>query len=501
MGRLLTETLPDPDGVGPLAAPVMTYTYAADGRLQSVEDFAGQLLSYVDNAAGLINQYQYDYLDCVTRITQAGQPGGNTVAEKRVDLEYDLEFKIRFAEITRYADLAGSETVEVSSYAYDFAGRLTGIDHRDTASVLLAGYSLSYDEGNRLTKTGIATGETAEYSWDHRNRLTAIVTKDDLGVITHEVQYTYDIFDRRIVSETDPAFEFLYGFTGRERDTESDLQYNRARYYEAVLGRWLSQDPIGFEAGDANLYRYVGNSATTKTDPSGLEEVTLDVNTFIPAEWVTRMPGIWLTGDDRGPGQNPDGSFRIKSQIAFDTDAIGNALVEQNPGIGQSKIMFGCLLPGIGGGFVSTEFTGTGSSNPKQTATGANGKVELHISNGGNVPRKFVVTAAAPLIDYSFTGHAREEGDIIYIDLKYQRDGFPAYEVFANQQPVYCHNPEDTSQTPLSLFGGGEFSRTLWMEIDKGTGKVRYHGTGPRVIVLQAAPPREYELLPIKIAP
>ena len=180
-----------------------TFTYAADGRLQSVEDFAGKLLSYVDNAAGLINQYQYDYLNRITRITQAGQSGGNAVAEKRVDFEYDLEFKNRFAEITRYADLAGSETVAVSSYAYDFAGRLTGIDHRDSASVLLAGYSLSYDEGNRLTKTNIATGESVEYSWDHRSRLTAIVTKDDLGVITHSVEYTYDIFDRRIVKTID----------------------------------------------------------------------------------------------------------------------------------------------------------------------------------------------------------------------------------------------------------------------------------------------------------
>ena len=434
---------------------VVDHTYDPLGRRTS-------LSVEIDSTGDLVNQYQYDYLNRITRITQAGQSGGNAVAEKRVDFEYDLEFKNRFAEITRYADLAGSETVAVSSFAYDFAGRLTGIDHRDSAAVLLAGYSLSYDEGNRLTeflvagysaedavysyddtdqligvdrdgtandesytydengnrigggysgggnnqllsdgtynytfddegnrltKTSIATGEMVEYSWDHRNRLTAIVTKDDLGVITHEVQYTYDIFNRRIVktidadgagpgavtqeiyiydglreergsagdhillrfdesenvtgrylhgpdvdqvlagedvtsstvegevlwaltdhlgtvrdlaeydavsgdttvvnhivydafgrivSETDSTIDFLYGFTGRERDTESDLQYNRARYYDAALGRWLSQDPIGFEAGDANLYRYVGNRPITATDPSGLEYATLD---------------------------------------------------------------------------------------------------------------------------------------------------------------------------------------------------------------------------------
>ncbi len=38
------------------------------------------------------------------------------------------------------------------------------------------------------------------------------------------------------------------------------------------LGRWLQDDPIGFEAGDANLYRFVGNSPTDYTDPSGLQK-------------------------------------------------------------------------------------------------------------------------------------------------------------------------------------------------------------------------------------
>jgi uncharacterized protein RhaS with RHS repeats len=43
-----------------------------------------------------------------------------------------------------------------------------------------------------------------------------------------------------------------------------------------VQGRWISQDPIGFDAGDANLYRYVGNEATGATDPSGQELLDLE---------------------------------------------------------------------------------------------------------------------------------------------------------------------------------------------------------------------------------
>lgn len=37
------------------------------------------------------------------------------------------------------------------------------------------------------------------------------------------------------------------------------------------LGRWLEEDPIGFEGGDSNLYRYVANTPTNATDPSGLQ--------------------------------------------------------------------------------------------------------------------------------------------------------------------------------------------------------------------------------------
>jgi hypothetical protein len=41
--------------------------------------------------------------------------------------------------------------------------------------------------------------------------------------------------------------------------------------YSPVQGRFISKDPIGFAAGDANLYRFVGNNPANATDPSGLE--------------------------------------------------------------------------------------------------------------------------------------------------------------------------------------------------------------------------------------
>ena len=79
----------------------------------------------------------------------------------------------------------------------------------------------------------------------------------------------YDAFGN-VTTESNPSFGDRFKYTGRELDSETGFQYNRARYYDAAIGRWTSQDPLGFAAGDANLYRYVGNSPTNATDPSGL---------------------------------------------------------------------------------------------------------------------------------------------------------------------------------------------------------------------------------------
>ena len=40
-------------------------------------------------------------------------------------------------------------------------------------------------------------------------------------------------------------------------------------YYNPETGRFLSEDPIGFDGGDANLYRYVGNNSVNFRDPLG----------------------------------------------------------------------------------------------------------------------------------------------------------------------------------------------------------------------------------------
>ena len=41
--------------------------------------------------------------------------------------------------------------------------------------------------------------------------------------------------------------------------------------FDPTIGRWQTKDPKSFDAGDTNLYRYVGNHPSYATDPSGLE--------------------------------------------------------------------------------------------------------------------------------------------------------------------------------------------------------------------------------------
>lgn len=57
-------------------------------------------------------------------------------------------------------------------------------------------------------------------------------------------------------------------YTGRE-DDGTGLYYYRARYYDPATGRFISEDPLGFGAGDVNFYSYVSDNPVNANDPSG----------------------------------------------------------------------------------------------------------------------------------------------------------------------------------------------------------------------------------------
>jgi RHS repeat-associated protein len=78
----------------------------------------------------------------------------------------------------------------------------------------------------------------------------------------------------------------IYLFTGKERDTESGLDYFGARYYASSMGRWMSPDwsakeePVPYsKLGNPqtlNLYSYVVNNPPSQIDDDGHEIIFAD---------------------------------------------------------------------------------------------------------------------------------------------------------------------------------------------------------------------------------
>jgi RHS repeat-associated protein len=97
-----------------------------------------------------------------------------------------------------------------------------------------------------------------------------------------------------IVEDTNPTFVYPYAFTGREYDLETGFYHYRARYYDPATGRFLSEDPLGFAAGDTNLARYVLNSPTNYRDPTGQFVIPLG----IALVGIGIVGGAWAWGDE-----------------------------------------------------------------------------------------------------------------------------------------------------------------------------------------------------------
>jgi RHS repeat-associated protein len=119
----------------------------------------------------------------------------------------------------------------------------------------------------------IDDGTADDVAWaltDHLNSVRDLVEynpgMDTASVIKH---VTYDAFGN-VTSDGASAVASLFLFTARPYDADTQLQNNLNRWYDPATGRWMSTDPIGFEAGDGNLYRYVGNGVVAATDPRGL---------------------------------------------------------------------------------------------------------------------------------------------------------------------------------------------------------------------------------------
>jgi RHS repeat-associated protein len=163
--------------------------------------------------------------------------------------------------------------ITTTHYVYDTQYRV--LEERDEGGALLARYT--YGTGMDEPLTMERDGNTYYYHRDALGSITEIT--DESGTLVERYEYdvygAVTIYDSSDVTITTSAIGNPYLFTARRYDPESNNYYYRARYYSPALGRFLSQDPLGFDAGDYNLYRYAFNNPTNLTDPSG-EIITPD---------------------------------------------------------------------------------------------------------------------------------------------------------------------------------------------------------------------------------
>jgi RHS repeat-associated protein len=109
--------------------------------------------------------------------------------------------------------------------------------------------------------------DNGNYYFYHNDHLgTPQRMTDESGSIVWSA--TYSAFGKATVTASTISNNLRY--SGQYADEETGLHYNWFRYYDPGTGRYVSVDPLGFLAGDTNLYRYAQNNPINKTDPTGL---------------------------------------------------------------------------------------------------------------------------------------------------------------------------------------------------------------------------------------
>ncbi len=284
-GRSAQTTLPD--GIRE------RYSYDAASQLSGI-DYAHSDGSQIGNL-----EYSRNALGLIT--TLSGSLARTNLPEAVGGLSYDNANELTAVEgRTLSYDADGNLTGDgASTYTWNDRGQLSGLTQGATtwsygydpfglrASKTVGGSETRYlnDGGNVVTEsTGGSTtrmlnglglderyartsaGATQSYLTDELGSTVALA---DAGG-TPTTEYTYDPFGATSTagaSSTNP-----YQFTGMANEGNG-LQYDRARYYDMSVARFVSQDPLGITGSGINLYQYVAGDPINGIDPTGLEGI------------------------------------------------------------------------------------------------------------------------------------------------------------------------------------------------------------------------------------
>ena len=260
----------------------------------------------------------------VNQLTAVTHRDSNNTVTKSVTYRYDAVGR----RIGKSVDETGDGIVDRSeSYIYDGAGLLADAngsihisgpngetnqhgwvdqmvlmfedaDGDGSGTAALAARNLYGPAVDQIFATEVASGDVLWALSDHQGTVRDWATFDDTAsttsVETHIRYSSFGAIDSVTDGSGNPLASSLIppaSFTGQLYDADADLLYYRARWYDPQLGKFINDDLMGFEAGDANVSRYVGNGVTTARDATGLQELV--VKPKPPVQTPRPLPETW----------------------------------------------------------------------------------------------------------------------------------------------------------------------------------------------------------------
>jgi RHS repeat-associated protein len=251
--RLLSTSLPGDADAAPFSA---RYDYDAHGNMVKMPhlaamewDFHDQLRAtqrQVVSGGGPAEKVFYVYDSTGHRARKVVTRPGGSIKEERIYLGG--------YEIFRQYDAGGATTLEREAlHVMD--------DHRRIALV----ETKTQEAG---APPGALPSTLTRYQLDNHLGSSSLELDEHGAVISYEEYYPYGSTSYQAGRSAAEVSLKRYRYTGKERDEETGLYYQGARYYAPWLGRWTSCDPAGMVDGP-NPYRYGRNNPILYIDPNG----------------------------------------------------------------------------------------------------------------------------------------------------------------------------------------------------------------------------------------
>lgn len=259
------------------------------------------------------NHYLYDAWNrlvavCADDSQNPGQPGAIIASYTYDGLNQRVTKTLADGTATDYFYNQQWQTLE--EQRRDGVGNLVSTDQY--------AWDISYIDSPAVSfHTAAGSGTTATYyTTDANHNVTATIDPTDGDVVERRVYSPYGLATVYQPDWTSPAAPDSDGFfyCGYQFDYESSLYVPRNREYHPTLGQFTVRDPLGFAAGDTNLYRYVANNPVRYLDPSGK---VLYISSIASKKMRYSLDNYRITGWDEEPDPADDNYCMFSGKTRF----------------------------------------------------------------------------------------------------------------------------------------------------------------------------------------